>query len=313
MAFHSGMTLVELLVSMAVASILMVALLQALTSASDSWTRQSRGLGAQREGRAAMRILADDLAAMMPIPRTIRGLSEVTLVPKEGGEPEAGSDLVPWEERADPDSELRTGFWLETIAGAGAHSRLAILRSGEQSPRTIEPGRGDLRLVLYGVVLTRDADASGLGGGKLTQKLVRRVLGPIETHRRLRLALSERRALVDPADWTGLLDTPAPGSDATVSVLAYDLVKFQIAAFEDLMTEAQVPAGAPTRMPRWLDITLRLTNAQTSQWLETAADWDGGGAEGRRLTNGTPNDFLDDVDVRTFTMRAALSPSANTL
>lgn len=307
------MTLVELLVSMAVASILMVALLQALTSASDSWTRQSRGLGAQREGRAAMRILADDLAAVVPISRTVRGLSEVTLVPKQGGAPEAGADAVAWEEREDRAGEMRTGFWLEMLAGEGGHSRLAILRSGEQSPRSVEPERGDLRLVLYGVVLSRDPDASGLGGGNLSQKLVRRVLGPIETHRRLRLALSQREALIDPTDWTGLLDTPASGSDVTVSILANDLVKFQIAAFDDLMTEVGMQSAVPARVPRWMDITVRLTNAQTSQWLETAEGWDGGGAEGRRLNNGTPNDFLDDVDVRTFTMRTALSASANSL
>lgn len=310
---RSGMTLVELLVSMAVASILMVALMQALTSASDSWTRQSRGLGAQREGRAAMRILADDLAAVVPISRTVRGLSEVTLVARTGVPIEGQGEMVPWEERLDPNSELRTGFWLETMPGGSGQSRLAILRSGEQPARTVELGRGDLRLVLYGTVLSLDADASGLGGSKLTQKLVRRVLGPVETHRRLRESLSQRRPLVTPTDWAGLLDAPAAGSDVTVSIMAYDVVKFQVAVFDDLQTERSAQMATSAQVPGWLDVTLRLTNPQTSQWLETAADWEGGGTAGGRLTNGTPNDFTDDADVRTFTMRKAFTASVNSL
>jgi hypothetical protein len=295
---------------MAVASILMTALMQALVSASDSWTKQSRTVGAQREGRAAMRILADDLRSMVPILPSVRRLTDVTIGWEKAypGIPQTGrlSGVVPWEEEEDEVGDNRTGFWLEGGAGTGVNSRLAFFRCTEGTARGGDLGRGDLRLVLYGTVVTRDPAASGLSGAKLSQKLVRRVLGPMETHNRLRAALELQQPIVMEEDWNGLMDAPVEGSDTTVSVVAQDVVAFKATAFDDLLLERYAVPVLPSQLPRWMDITLRLTNAQTSQWLETEADWRGQGSEGSRLTRGTPEDYRDDVDVRTYAMRTAL-------
>jgi type II secretory pathway pseudopilin PulG len=300
-------TLVELLVSMAVASILMTALLQALTSASDSWTKQSRTVGAQREGRAAMRILSDDLQAMVTILPSVRRLSDVTIGSEEPnpGEVSIGG-LVPWEERPDQAADNRTGFWLDSGEASGQNSRLAFLRCSEGTARSGDLGRGDLRLVLYAAVVSRDPAASGLSSPKLTQKLIRRVLGPAETHNRLRAALAMQQPIVTDEDWVRIMDAPVTGSGTTVSVVAHDVVTFKINGFDDLLLERFAVPVLPSQAPKWMDVTLRLTNSQTSQWLETEADWRGEGSEGSRLTKGTPDVFRDDVDVRTYVMRTAL-------
>lgn len=305
-----GVTLVELLVSMAVASILMTALLQALTSASDSWTKQSRTVGAQREGRAAMRILSDDLQAMVTILPSVRRLTDVTLGVQNANSGGASSGevvgTVPWEERQDQAADNRTGFWLDTGAATGGNSRLAFLRCSEGTARAGDLGRGDLRLVLYATVVSRDPAASGLSSPKLTQKLIRRVLGPAETHNRLRAALAMQQPIVTDEDWVRMMDAPVAGSGATVSVVAHDVVTFKINGFDDLLLERFAVPVLPSKAPKWMDVTLRLTNSQTSQWLETEADWRGEGSEGSRLTKGTPDVFRDDVDVRTYAMRTAL-------
>lgn len=305
-----GVTLVELLVSMAVASILMTALLQALTSASDSWTKQSRTVGAQREGRAAMRILSDDLQAMVTILPSVRRLTDVTLGMQganSGGIPNAGvRGLEPWEERQDREADNRTGFWMDPGTMAGANSRLAFLRCSEGTARAGDLGRGDMRLVLYSTVVSQDPEASGLGSPRLTQKLVRRVLGPAETHNRLRTALATQQAIVTEEDWARIMDPPVAGSGATVSIVAHDVLTFKINGFDDLLLERFMVPVLPSRAPKWMDVTLRLTNSQTSQLLETEADWRGEGREGSRLTKGTPDVYRDDVDVRTYAMRTAL-------
>ena len=50
--FRAGFSLVELLVTMAVAFVLITALLQMMVSSLDSWTRQEKQFSSQREGRA---------------------------------------------------------------------------------------------------------------------------------------------------------------------------------------------------------------------------------------------------------------------
>ena len=105
------MTLVELLASMMVASIIMVALLQTLTSASVSWTQQSKNFSAQREGRVAMRILADDLAAMVLVPQWARDAVASTPV-SATGTPGGGLD------------DNRTGYRVHPAQSSQDSSRL---------------------------------------------------------------------------------------------------------------------------------------------------------------------------------------------
>jgi hypothetical protein len=59
-------------------------------------------------------------------------------------------------------------------------------------------------------------------------------------------------------------------------------------------------------MPAWVDMTLRVTNRQTGRWLRTIADWRGQGERSMQLTNGTEEQYNDDPEVRTFSMRLRL-------
>jgi hypothetical protein len=54
---------------------------------------------------------------------------------------------------------------------------------------------------------------------------------------------------------------------------------------------------------------LRVTNRQTGRWLQTLADWTGQGERAEAITNGTPEVFHDDPEVRTYVLRQKLPPA----
>jgi hypothetical protein len=58
-------------------------------------------------------------------------------------------------------------------------------------------------------------------------------------------------------------------------------------------------------------MTLRVTNRQTAQLLKNLTDWRGHGDFSHLITNGTPADYDDDPEVRSYTMR--LRPNASSL
>ena len=60
--FSKGFTLLELMTALAVSLIILVTLMESLTQASRSWTGQSKNFSEQRESRAGLRILAEDIA-----------------------------------------------------------------------------------------------------------------------------------------------------------------------------------------------------------------------------------------------------------
>lgn len=290
-ARRSGFSLVELLVTMAVAFILMAALMQSMVSSLDSWTRQEKLFSSQREGRAALRLLADDLASLAVIP---------------GGGPLA-EDSAAMAGRQPQRFLLQSG-----TASSLSTTRLAFLRTVKRASRGQDSGRGDLRLVLYGLALTADGGASGLEPDAASQKLVRREFSAAETYRRLESHRIQGRPLVFEEDWTAL-ESPAvptdPESLARVrnSVLAHDVIRFDCRALESLMPGAIPPQEWPAeRLPAWVEITLRVTNRQTGRLLKSATDWRGEGVRASGLTNGTPDDYLDDAEVRTFAMRLRL-------
>ncbi len=291
---QDGLTLVELLTSLMVAAIIMVALLQSLTSASDSWTRQSKHFSSQREGRVAIRILVDDLAALVTVPEWARAAAPT------GGTAPSGDETEP-----PPDN--RTGFLLESAASDQDSARLAFLRATGTDERDDDHARGDLRLVMYGLALTSDGGASGLAPNASSQKLVRRVLSAAETFRRLQLHLETGSPLVVASDWTALETLQDEPGVAEVGVVAHDVIRFDAKPFADLLAPNLVPADAGWQPANWLDLTLRVTNRQTGQHLQTRNDWRGAGAREQELHNGTREDYHDDPEVRTYSTRLRLS------
>lgn len=291
-----GFSLIELLVTVAVALVLMTALLQSMVSSLDSWTSQEKAFSSQREARAAMRILADDLASIVGLP--------------------AGGPLD-----QDPQAvagKLPMRFWIQPGPdGDTTTSRLAFLRTVKRSKNN-DAGHGDLQLVLYGVALTADSGASGLEVDLASQKLVRREFTPAETFRRLENHLVGGQDLVFAEDWVELQKAPQPSQgqeddDAPVpainAVLAHDVIRFDCKALESILPGVQNPQVWPKdRLPVWVEVTLRLTNRQTGRLLKTKADWRGEGMRSDAISNGTPDVYEDDKEVRTFAMRVKLPP-----
>ena len=301
-----GATLVELLTSMVVASILMVALMQSLASTSDSWTRQSKHFSAQREARVAMRMLADDLAAMVPVPGWARQAATLQGNPElDPMQPTAGmNDPSGWPGQGADPGDRRTGFLLEAAPSPTGSARLAFLRAG--GTRTGEAAGFDLRLVMYGVAMSFDGSASGLVEDAFSQKLVRREFSGEETFRRLRGLLGSSGTLVTAADWAELEAVRDQAGVAAAGVVAHDVIRFDARLFRDLTTPNQPLARNPWELARWMDVSLRVTNRQTGQHLKTTAVWRGEGERSALLLNGTPEEFLDDPEVRTYSARVLL-------
>lgn len=285
MIARAGFSLVEVLVSMAVASILITALMQSLLSASDSWSRQSKHVTSQREARTALRLLADDLASAVALP--------------------AGGPLA---QEAPGQASVPVRFWLESGPGEAGSSRVGFLRSARKVPLGPEAGRGDLRLVMYDVVLTDDGGASGLEPDARSQKLVRCEFTAAETFRRLQNHLMTSASLFFESDWNRLKDpNSAPTELANITVLAHDVIRFDLRALESLVNGQTDRSRWPElEMPNWVDLTLRVTNRQTARWLQSDADWRGQGERAQQLHNGTQDIYHDDPEVRTFAMKLRL-------
>jgi hypothetical protein len=91
-----------------------------------------------------------------------------------------------------------------------------------------------------------------------------------------------------------------------VGVVAHDVIRFDLKAFEDLKAVTSSPALPVWQPSKWMDVTLRVTNRQTGQYLETDGDWKGLGAKEKILLNGTRDTYHDDPEVKTYTMRLRL-------
>jgi len=271
---QGGMTLVELLTSMVIASLIMLVLLQSLSSATDSWVVQSKNFSAQREARTGLKLMADDFAAMVVLPRRV---------------------------------EMETDrFILRPSSTVYDSSRMAFLRATKTPRYSDSLERGDIRLVMYGVVLTPDGGTSSASRRQISQKLIRRVMSAEETYRRIRDHLEMDQPLINESDWDAL---KRAGNDS--EPLAFDVIRFDVKAYENLDEPAATGAWPQDQVPSWVDLTLRVTNRQTAQLLNDLTDWRGHGDFSHLITNGTPMNYDDDSEVRTFTMR--LRPNASSL
>ncbi|MES2597744.1 MAG: prepilin-type N-terminal cleavage/methylation domain-containing protein [Verrucomicrobiota bacterium] len=291
---QSGFSLIELLVTMAVALIVMTALMQSMVSSLDSWTKQDKQFSSQREARAALRLLADDLASLVVIP---------------GGGP------LEQDPQAVAGAQPMRFLVQAATATSVSTCRLAFLRTAKRAVNGADSGRGDLQLVLYGVTLSQDGGASGLEMDARSQKLVRRQFSPAETYLRLQGHRVTGQPLVFEDDWVKL-ETPPENAPAVPAgtppgprnaILAHDVIRFDCKALQSLTPgQPQPPVWPLHELPNWLEVTLRVTNRSTGRQLKTAEDWRGEGVLARELTNGTPDVFEDDREVRTFSMRLRL-------
>ncbi|GAA5135586.1 hypothetical protein GCM10023213_09160 [Prosthecobacter algae] len=295
-----GFSLVELLVTISVAFIVITALMQSMVATLDSWTKQDKQFSSQREGRAALRLLTDDLASIAVIP--------------------AGGPLADDPQAVAGKQPMR--FLLQSgTPTSTSTSRMAFLRTVKRASKGTDSGRGDLQLVLYGIALTPDGGASGVEEDASSQKLVRREFSPAETYRRLEGHRIGGQPMVFEEDWKELESLPKPTTgeetpaaappSARNAVLAHDVIRFECKALESLMPGQPVPQPWPTeQLPKWVEVTLRVTNRQTGRLLKSAQDWRGEGVRAAAITNGTPEVYEDDAEVRTFSMRLRLPPVA---
>lgn len=256
---HGGTSLIELLGALTAAAVLVLALLEAVSASTEAWHRQIGGLGMEREARTALRLLQDDWQSLACLPR---------------------SDTMP---------QAWPGYWVETPDHPGASSRLAFLRTEPVRHRGAADAGGDLCLVLYAVVFTPDGGATSVASRQTSPKLVRRVLDPAETYRRLRAHQLAGQPLLSEDDWP----SQRPGSEE-LEPLAHDVVRFLA-----LPQTASVPDAAPPE-PAQLHLTLRVTHRAMTHRLQDEADWRGEGARAQWLHQNTPDDPNDDRDVRTY-------------
>lgn len=258
-----GTSLIELLGALTASAVLVLALLEGVSSASEAWHRQIGGLGMEREARTALRLLQDDWQSLARLPLL---------------------------QTAHP---LGPGYWVETADAPGASSRLAFLRTDPARHGEASDEGGDLCLVFYAVVFSPDGGATTAASRQSSPKLMRRVFDAAETYRRLRAHLLDGQPLWSDADWQTLCE----GVDAA-EPLAHDVVRF-LAVPQASMARDTTALPRPAR----LDLTLRVTDRATARRLRNEADWRGEGALARWLHHDTPDDPNDDRDVRTYTLR----------
>jgi hypothetical protein len=260
-----GTSLIELLGALTAAAVLVLALLEGVSAATEAWHRQIGCLGMEREARTALRLLQDDWQSRACLPQV---------------------------EPAKPDWP---GFWVETPNHPGASSRLAFLRTEPARRRESAGSGGDLCLVLYDVVCTPDGGASSAASRQASPKLVRRVFDTAETYQRLRAHQLHERPLLTEADWQSLRRR-----SEDLEPLAHDVVRFLA-----VPQPATAADAARTPLPAHLDLTLRVTHRAMACRLNNEADWRGEGAHAQWLHQNTPDDPNDDRDVRTYTLRLA--------
>jgi hypothetical protein len=248
----------------------------------------------QRESRTGLRFLVDDLGSAVALPQLLP-----PPVDAGGG---AGAQ------------QRRTRFWVETPGDAFSSARMAFLTSvPDERPRASGGGAapamnlGDLRLVLYAVVLTPDGGASGLAPGAASQKLVRREFTSAATYERVTNHLTLGTPLVNPADWSLLEQQGAAAMAGGLNaVVAHDVIRFEARPLRDLTGPPPVGIWDEREMPAWVEVTLRVTNRQTGRWLQTQADWTGQGERAAQITNSTPDIYTDDPEVQTYMARIRL-------
>ena len=280
---RSGFTLIELLVSLTVSSIILVALFQALSQATISWGTQTKSFSGQRELRSVMRLLTDDLAAVVA-------------------------------RRALPlQTSPGTQFILEQATDGFGSSRLAFLRASPELGEVGGEETGDMELVMYAVVLTPSGGASSTASVSTSQKLVRRTLDAPTTMARLHNHITADAPLVTVEDWSYLA-----GQNPGVEVVADNVIRFSVLPKEEREGDVGrrlddvVPwntENANDVIPPWLAISITVVNKASAQQLSSIQDWQGRGNFAEFITNNTPDDPSDDREAMTLNLQVRLQVS----
>lgn len=269
------------MVSTAIGSVILLVLMQSFDQAANSWLGQSRKFSSLREGRSGMRLIVDDLSALMALPR----------------DPLVASG-----------DDLRTRYVLTAATDDYASASFAFLRAGKLPKKlgnTQPADGGDVRLIMYQVALTKDTSDSAPQSG-VSQKLWRKEFSTAETYSRIQDHLLNGTPLVKMADWKSITSDPAAfGADA----VAYDVIRFDVTAFQDSKAGAQqVSPWSSFLVPNEVELTLRTTSRAIASRLFTSQDWQGQGALATKLVGNppTPKDYGDDAETRTDTLRLRL-------
>ena len=288
----SAFTLAELLIAMAITSIILLALLQIFSIAMSAWNTEAKRESSLREARSGLHLFADDLQNLCALPASLPA-------------------TVPVQR-----------FILIAPQAPGGSSAFAFLRSARQNrhiTNTVETG--NLQLVAYTVALSKDTS------GNVSQKLWRKELDPQATLERIERHLADHTPLMRDADWatfrdpqSGIIRQLPQDFGHEAEPLVYDLIRCLITPLIPInnttnhTVQLQV-ASSPwpaEQIPTHLDLTLRVTNRATAGLLQNLADWTGTGTHAH-LINGakaTSDTSSDDAEVLTHSLRLRL-PAAS--
>ena len=142
-----------------------------------------------------------------------------------------------------------------------------------------------------------------------SQKLVKRTFDAQTTLARLQSHVMSDTPIVSAEDWAYLT-----GLNPGVEVIADSVIRFKATPKRETPTlngllEDDTPwnsNGQNDVIPRWLEISLTVTNRAAAQQLVSEIDWQGRGNLKQFITNGTPNDPTDDRETMTLTMQTRL-------
>lgn len=246
-----GFTLVEMIVALAVTSVLTVLMLRMFTDSSTIWKREDERLDTFREARAALQLMARELGAVNPVP-------EVN--PVAGG-PEQFPALALRYHSATPEAEKTTPGNQEIYA-------LAAL-----------PNRGKSDLCAIGYFCEWVA-------AKNCYVLRRQFVDSDETFTRLQRVLKAAAPMPYPASFAALYDRTAPLSGGTAAV---DPVQDVATYVWDLQFTLPAPSATALppkwleqkiyarELPQWVEIRFKALGSNAARKLEgqtfSRTDW----------------------------------------
>ncbi|NJK91602.1 MAG: prepilin-type N-terminal cleavage/methylation domain-containing protein [Blastochloris sp.] len=275
-------SLVELLVSMAILSTLMVLLFSFFEQATRAWQNSEKKVDAFREARAALYYLKKDLEALYA----------------DGTESTDGT--VPFFYFDDPRNLAPISYSGATLSTPAAHGDALFFISAQSSDaQDSAKGRSDLCAVGY--YLVYDRDSSAIGTTRRSYRLLRYFHSSDETWRLpIDPALTPSSGLLPflqsvqagSAD-NALLFPPAKGTVTGDEVIARNVINFQVTPLKSDFSNFST-TGPILRRPAFFDISLTALNLETAQKLNTQEDWH----------NTSSKLFLENAQV--FTLRVAV-------
>lgn len=238
-----GFTLVEMIVALAVTSVLTVLMLRMFTDSSAIWKREDDRLDTFREARAALQLMARELATVNPMP----GVN-----PTLGGTEQFPVLAL----RYHPDT-------LEAEKTTPGNQQIYALASLPYQPKKdTKTGeirdRGELRAIGYFCAWVQE---------KNCYVLRRQSADSDETFSRLQRVLKAASPMQYPASFGVLYDRTAPANSATTPVEPIQDVATYIWDLQfALPTPPATPENPTPLPPRWLD--QKIYARELPEWVE---------------------------------------------